>query len=149
MQRSIEQAAFRAGGGDYSAPIVTVGDFLKDECKTEPSRVLPTYMNGNAVRLASPSAYLPPFACQGIKNALSAFGGRIKGFDAADAVLCGAETRSSAPVRVMRNEERLAVGMQNIYPMGEGAGYAGGITSAAIDGVRSALSLMAKYKPVK
>jgi len=147
MQRSIERAAFQAGGGDYSAPSLTVGDFLAGKCTTEPRRVLPTYMNGSGVRLASPDAYLPPFAVEGIRSALTAFGKQIEGFDASDAVLSGAETRSSAPVRIMRTDDRVALGMQNVYPMGEGAGYAGGITSAAIDGVRSALAFMAKYKP--
>ncbi len=146
MQRDIERAAFRAGGGDYAAPVITVGDFLADRCERAPSRVLPTYMDGKGVRLAHPSAYLPSFVTEGIKGALSSFGRRIEGFDAKDAVLTGAETRSSSPVRLLRGEDRLALGMQNVYPAGEGAGYAGGITSAAIDGVRTALALMAKYK---
>ncbi len=149
MQRRIEQAAFRAGGDDYAAPVITVGDFLSGACKTEPSYVLPTYMEGKGVRLASPSSYLPLFVTEGIRNALCAFGRRIEGFDRPEAVLTGAETRSSAPVRIVRGEDRLAVGMRNIYPVGEGAGYAGGITSAAIDGVRSALALMKKYKQLQ
>ena len=146
FQEGIEHAAFLAGGGDFSAPMITVGDFLEGKCQSEPSRVMPTYMNGG-VRLSHPECYLPSFAVQGIRNALGAFGKQIEGFDAKDAVLTGAETRSSAPVRILRTSERTALGMSNIYPVGEGAGYAGGITSAAIDGVRTALALIEKYKP--
>ncbi len=149
MQRRIEQAAFLAGGKDYAAPMITVGDFLADTCQKEPSYILPTYMEGKGVRLASASSYLPAFVTTGIKNALTAFGRQIEGFDRPDAVLTGAETRSSAPVRILRGEDRVAIGMQNVYPSGEGAGYAGGITSAAIDGVRTALALMAKYRQDK
>ena len=146
FQEKIERAAFLSGGGDFSAPVITVGDFLEGTCGSEPSRILPSYMNGG-VRLASPGGYLPDFAVKGIRNALFAFDAQIEGFAAKDAVLTGAETRSSAPVRILRTPERTALGMPNIYPIGEGAGYAGGITSAAIDGVRTALSIMEKYKP--
>ena len=146
FQEGIERAAFLAGGGDYSAPVVTVGDFLDGKASAEPSRVMPTYMNGG-VRIASPEGYLPSFATEGIRRALRAFGRKIEGFDARDAVLSGAETRSSAPVRILRTEKRTALGEENVYPVGEGAGYAGGITSASIDGVRSALALMEEYKP--
>ncbi len=145
FQRRIEQAAYCAGGNDFSAPCVTVGDFLSSRVGTEPARVLPTYMNGEGVRLASPDAYLPSFVCEGIRAALPAFGRQIEGFAAADALLTGAETRTSAPVRLLRTEDGRALGYENLYPAGEGAGYAGGITSAAVDGIRAALSLMAKY----
>ncbi len=146
FQEKIERAAFLAGGGDFSAPFITVGDFLGGKCESDPSRILPTYMNGG-VCLARVESYLPDFAVRGIRNALCAFDAQIKGFAVPDAVLTGAETRSSSPVRILRTAERTALGMPNIYPVGEGAGYAGGITSAAIDGVRTALALMEKYKP--
>ncbi len=146
FQRRIERAAFEAGGGDYSAPIITVGDFLTDACSAEPRLITPTYMNGAGVKLARPEKYLPQLVCDSIKNAITAFDRKIEGFAASDAVLTGAETRTSAPVRILRNSESLALGFDNIYPAGEGAGYAGGITSAAIDGVRCALALMKKYK---
>ena len=143
FQRRIERAAFKAGGGDYCAPIITVGDLLADQCKTMPSRILPSYMSGKNVNLASPDSYLPDFVCQGLKSAIVYFDKKIKGFAAPDAVLTGAETRTSAPLRVLRNNDtRLAIGFKNIYPAGEGAGYAGGITSAAVDGAKSALALM-------
>lgn len=146
FQEGIERAAFLAGGGDFSAPYITVGDFLEDKCESDPSRILPTYMNGG-VRRAKVESYLPDFAVRGIRGALGAFDAQIKGFAARDAVLTGAETRSSSPVRILRTGERTALGMPAVYPVGEGAGYAGGITSAAIDGVRTALSIMEKYKP--
>nr|MBE6544772.1 hypothetical protein [Oscillospiraceae bacterium] len=146
FQRRIERAAFTAGGGNYSAPIITVGDFLSDRCSTMPNRILPEYMSGKNVKLARPEAYLPGFVCDGIKSALTAFDRKINGFATPDAVLTGAETRTSAPVRILRDKEtRLAIGFENIFPAGEGAGYAGGITSAAVDGAKSALALMKIY----
>ena len=148
FQRKIERDAYVAGGKDYSAPIITVGDFLNGGCSREPSSVIPTYMNSSATHLARPETYLPGFVTEQIKKALGSFDRKIAGFAANDAVLTGAETRTSAPVRILRNSEtRLALGYDNIYPAGEGAGYAGGITSAAIDGLRCALALMKVYKP--
>ncbi len=146
FQREIERSAYRAGGGDYSAPIITMGDFMKHECKHEPTRIFPTYMDGKGVRLASPDDYLPAFICDALRGAMPAFDKRIHGFMTLDACLTGAETRTSAPLRILRNSEtRTAVGCTNLYPAGEGAGYAGGITSAALDGLRCALSLMQRY----
>lgn len=147
FQEQIERSAFVAGGADYSAPIITVSDLLSGKVATQPDRVRPTYMDGDGCRLADPAAYLPTFAVEGLKKALPAFDGRIKGFAAPYAVLTGAETRTSAPVRILRDEGRLALGTQNVYPCGEGAGYAGGITSAAIDGLRTAMEMMGRYSP--
>lgn len=148
FQRKIERAAFCAGGSNYSAPIVTVGDFIDGKCKNEPTDIIPTYRGGKFVKLASPETYLPGFVCNEIKNALGDFDRKISGFADKLAILTGAETRTSAPIRILRdNETRLAVGYGNFYPAGEGAGYAGGITSAAIDGIRTALALMKKFKP--
>ena len=147
FQRKIERGAFKAGGGDYRAPIITVGDFLEGKLSSEPCRILPSYMDGKNCTLASPDEYLPNFVTSSIRNALSAFDKKIHGFACPDAVLTGAETRTSAPVRILRDPEtRLAVGKSNFYPAGEGAGYAGGITSAAIDGLKTAISLMTKFK---
>jgi uncharacterized FAD-dependent dehydrogenase len=149
FQRKIEKRAFKVGNSTYAAPIITVGDFLSDKLAAEPKRVLPTYMNGENVRLARPEKYLPEFVCSSIKNALVAFDKRICGFAAGDAVLTGAETRTSAPVRILRNSEtHLAIGYSNLYPAGEGAGYAGGITSAAIDGIKTAIAFMKQYQPI-
>lgn len=149
FQRMIENAAFAAGGRDYSAPIITVGDFINGVCVSEPSRVCPTYMNSTHTKLCSPEKYLPVFVCNSIKNALFDFNNKIHGFSAHDAVLTGAETRSSAPVRILRDSDtRIAFGTDNVYPCGEGAGYAGGITSAAIDGIKTAIAVMKKYRPL-
>lgn len=150
FQRRIERSAFVAGGGDYTAPIATVGDFISGGCGSEPCRIMPTYMNGSNVKLADPGEVFPEFITKALKDALVAFDGRISGFAAKDAVLTCAETRTSAPVRIMRDSvSGLATGYDNLYPSGEGAGYAGGITSAAIDGVRCAMALMQKYKPTQ
>ena len=149
FQRKIEKAAYIAGGSNYSAPIITLGDFMSDKCTTEPRVVVPTYMQGKNVRLASPESYLPDFITQSIKNALISFDKKISGFASSDAVLTGAETRTSAPIRILRDKNlRFAIGREDIYPTGEGAGYAGGITSAAIDGINTALAIMKKYKPI-
>ena len=148
FQRKIERAAFVAGGSDYSAPIITVGDFLSGELKHTPSNVLPSYMDGSGVKLSRPEEYLPLFITENIKSGLFDFDKKIKGFASLSAVLTGPETRTSSPVRIIRDiTTGLATGFTNLYPAGEGAGYAGGITSAAIDGVRTALEIMKKYLP--
>ena len=148
FQRKIERAAFKAGGGNYRAPIITVGDFLSDKLENEPTRVIPSYRQGKHVTLAKPSEYLPDFVCNSIKNAIMNFDKKIHGFANSYAILTGAETRTSAPLRILRNTEtRLAIGSEYIYPCGEGAGYAGGITSAAIDGLKTALAVIKRFKP--
>jgi uncharacterized FAD-dependent dehydrogenase len=147
FQRKIERAAYKAGGSNYFAPIITVGDFLSGELKTEPKRIIPEYMCQSQTKLARPEEYLPSFVTKGISSALIDFDKKIKGFAIPDAVLTGAETRTSAPVRIIRDfESRLATGYLNLFPAGEGAGYAGGITSAAIDGIKSAIALMKIYR---
>ncbi len=148
FQRMIERAAFNSCGGDYSAPIITAGDFINGVCVNEPTRVCPSYMNSTHTRLCSPEKYLPGFVCDSIKNALLNFNHKISGFASSDAILTGAETRSSAPIRILRDSDsRIAFGTDNIYPCGEGAGYAGGITSAAIDGIKTAITIMKRFKP--
>ena len=150
FQHQIEKAAFHAAGGDYAVPVITLGDFLAGRCCTLPSRIQPTYMGGNAYRLASPDEYLPQFASAALRDAFPAFGKKIYGFDCTDAILSGAETRTSAPIRILRGEDtRTVIGYRNLYPMGEGAGYAGGITSAALDGIRTALAFMSVYAPMQ
>ncbi len=148
FQRKIERLAFSAAGSDYAAPVITVGDFLADKCVTEPYNIKPTYMSGSKVKLASPDKYLPKFVTSSIAEALQSFNDKIKGFSDPSAILTGAETRTSAPIRILREfDTRIAISQNNIYPAGEGAGYAGGITSAAIDGIKTALSIMKRYKP--
>ncbi len=149
FQQHIEQSAFKSAGSNYHAPIITVGDFVNGECKTLPTKVNPSYMGGVGVSLTSPSLYLPSFVTENIKQALKHFNTRIYGFSADYAILTGPETRTSAPIRILRdNTTRLALGTDNIYPAGEGAGYAGGITSAAIDGLKTAIEIIKKYAPL-
>ncbi len=145
--RRIEQAAYRAGGGDYSAPVTTVGDFLNGGSGALPTDIRPTYMGGEGVRAAAPEAYLPDFVTKSLARGLRAFDRRIAGFAAPTAVLTGAETRTSAPIRIPRTAERHLAALPNLYPAGEGAGYAGGITSAALDGLRCAMALIGRYRP--
>lgn len=144
FQRKIERAAFSAGGGDYSCPLQTVGDFLNNKRGTSPTRVTPTYMGGNKYKLAEMDSVLPDFVCERLRFGISAFDKKIHGFAADDAILLGAETRTSSPLRIMRGEDMVAIGKRNIYPCGEGAGYAGGITSAAVDGVKVAMAILKK-----
>ena len=146
FQRKIEKAAFVAGGEDYSAPAVTVGDFLNGRAMTEPYDVFPSYRRGK-YKIVSPDSYLPAPVPGAIRDALYAFDRKIRGFASDGAVLTGAETRTSAPIRILRSKtERTALGYENLYPAGEGAGYAGGITSAATDGIHTAAALMKKYR---
>ena len=148
FQRRIEQAAFRLGGGDYFAPMMTVGDLLGGKQGSSPTRVLPTYRNGR-VRPADFDGLFPKFVTEGLCRGLRSFGRKIAGYDAPDTVLTAAETRTSAPLRILRVPETMtAIGQDRIYPAGEGAGYAGGITSAAVDGVRVAMALMERFAPL-
>jgi len=145
FQREIEKRAFAAGGGGYKAPVQTLGDFLSGKRGSEPLKVEPTYMGGK-VALSDLSSVLPAFVTEMLREGISSFASQISGFDAPYALLTGVETRTSAPIRMVRTESGCAVGHDNIYTCGEGAGYAGGITSAAVDGISSALKMMARYK---
>ena len=146
FQRRIERAAFVAGGSDYSVPVQTVGDFLNgDRAVTAPGRVKPSYRGGEHYRLAPVSATLPEYVCNSLRYGLRSFDRKVKGYAMPEAVLSAAETRTSAPVRILRGSDFCAVGEAGIYPCGEGAGYAGGITSAAVDGVKVAEAILTKY----
>jgi uncharacterized FAD-dependent dehydrogenase len=125
----------------------TVGDFLEGRVGSEPATVLPSYRDGR-VKIADMNSVLPEFVCRGLKRGIVSFDRKLSGFSASDAILTGVETRTSAPVRIMRNEELVAIAKSAVYPCGEGAGYAGGITSAAIDGIRVAVKIMARFAPV-
>lgn len=145
FQRRLERAAYLAGGGDYYAPIMTMGDFLNGTRGSVPSRILPSYRDGK-VRVSDFETIFPPFVVDALRYGMRSFGQRLKGYDAPDAVLTAAETRTSAPLRILRDPQGMtALGHDRIYPCGEGAGYAGGITSAAVDGLRSAQALMARF----
>ena len=148
FQRKIERAAYLSGGGGYAVPVQTVGDFMSGKSGSEPSYVMPTYMNGENFKVASVDDVLPHFVCSSLRYGLASFDKKIKGFARPDALLSAAETRTSAPVRILRGENMTALGKERIYPCGEGAGYAGGITSAAVDGIKVAMALMKKYRPI-
>lgn len=136
LQRGCEKAAYAAGGGGYAAPAQLVGDFLQDAVSSAGGSVVPTYPRGVAWGKVDPC--LPDYVSETLRAAIPLMGRRLRGFDVADAVLTGVETRSSSPVRVTRGSDGQAVGTLGLYPCGEGAGYAGGIMSAAADGIRCA-----------
>ncbi len=149
FQRNLEQAAFRVGGGTYAAPCQTFGDFVSGKQGSEPKRILPTYRGGDVV-MSDFHTILPGFICSMLQEGIRSFGKKIRGFDAADVPMTGVETRTSAPVRILREDVSLcAPGYDRIYPCGEGAGYAGGIMSAAVDGIRVAQAILARYKRPK
>ena len=139
-QEQIEEAAFRAGGGNYYAPAQLVGDFLKGVPSTGPGHVQPTYRPG--VTWCDLHTVLPEKLTRALAEALPKLDGNLKGFADADSVLTAPETRSSSPVKIPRDETKQSVGLKGLYPAGEGAGYAGGIMSAAIDGILCAEALM-------
>ncbi len=137
FQRRWESRAFELGGGNYCAPGQLVGDFLAGRASTKFGEVQPSYTPG--VHLTDLSTALPDYAIAAIREALPAFAKQIKGFDLPDAVLTGVETRTSSPIRIKRNDGDLqSINTGGLYPTGEGAGYAGGILSAAVDGIRVA-----------
>ena len=139
-QRQIEEAAFAAGGGNYRAPAQTVGDFLADRPSTCAGEVKPTYRPG--VTWCDLRQVLPERIVRSLKEALPQLDNNLKGFASPDAVLTAPETRSSSPVRINRDETSQSVTLRGLYPCGEGAGYAGGIMSAAIDGIQCAEALL-------
>ncbi|MBQ7519243.1 MAG: hypothetical protein IJU12_02910 [Clostridia bacterium] len=143
MQRQWEKSAFLAGGGGYYAPAQRSEDFLTGRASTRLGDVTPTYRPG--VTLTDLAAVLPDFALAGLRAAIPILGRRLRGFDHPDAVLTGIEARSSSPVRIPRGET-LESNIAGLYPAGEGAGYAGGIMSAAVDGLRVAEALVSKYR---
>jgi uncharacterized protein len=136
LQRRLEEQAFELGGGTYEAPGQLVGDFLAGRPSQSLGTVKPSYTPG--VRLGDLGASLPDYAIAAIREALPAFDKKIKGFAMADALLTGVETRTSSPIRIKRNEAYQSLNTQGLYPAGEGAGYAGGILSAGIDGIKVA-----------
>lgn len=142
LQREIEQAAFRAAGGNYKAPCITAGMLLGNTADFEIGKVKPTYKPG--VAYADPREYLPEYAVSSIKQALPMFAAKIDCFGDNEAILTGPETRSSSPVRITRGETLESVSVKGLYPCGEGAGYAGGIVSSAVDGIRCALAVLGK-----
>lgn len=146
-QRNLERAAFLSANGNYYAPVQTVGDFIKGEHGHEPTKVLPSYMGGNRCTVSDLSRILPEYITSELKRGIVSFGKKLSGFDSETAVLTGVETRTSSPIRIIRNDEFTTPQCDLVYPCGEGAGYAGGITSAAVDGIRVAEKIISKYRP--
>jgi uncharacterized FAD-dependent dehydrogenase len=137
LQERLEARAFELGGGDYCAPAQLVGDFLRGVPSTQLGEVEPSYKPG--VKLGDLAPSLPTYAIDAIREALPAFAKQIRGYDRDDAVLTGVETRTSSPVRITRDHDTLqSLNTRGLYPAGEGAGYAGGILSAGVDGIKVA-----------
>ncbi len=143
FQRNLEKQAFIQAGGNYKAPVQTMQDFYDEKATNEPKRIMPTYMDGYT-QVTDINKILPKFVCDYLKLGFNRFGKKIQGYDAKDVVLTGVETRTSAPVRIMRTEKYNMLNDSTVYPCGEGAGYAGGIMSAAIDGLNVALAILDK-----
>jgi hypothetical protein len=137
LQERLETLAFEMGGGDYSAPAQLVGDFVAGRASTALGEVQPSYKPG--IRLTDLAPLLPPDAIAAMREALPVFGRQIRGFDRDDALLTGIETRTSSPLRITRDVDTLqSLGLRGLFPGGEGAGYAGGILSAGVDGIKVA-----------
>ncbi len=136
FQRHWEERAFELGGGSYEAPAQRLEDFLAARASAGPGEVIPSYQPG--VRWGDLSEALPAYTIDALREALPAFARKIVGFTLPDAVLTGVETRTSAPIRITRDEDRQSRNTRGLYPTGEGAGYAGGILSAAVDGIKTA-----------
>ncbi len=143
FQHNIEKKAFLLAGNDNSAPISTLGYFLGRNSQNEPCSVLPTYTG--KTELCDIKPIFPDFVNDMLKIGFQKFESNIKGFSCDDAILTAPETRTSSPVRILRNADYNSKRHSGIYPCGEGAGYAGGITSAAVDGIKAAVSFMKKY----
>jgi len=144
FQRDIEQNAFIAGGGNYGVPVCLCGDFIRGKKSKYIGKVVPSCKP--SYKFAFPDEYLPEFVCHTLRNGIIQMGNKIKGFDAPDSVITGVESRSSSPVRINRNEAFQSVSLKGLYPCGEGAGYAGGIVSAGVDGVKCAELLLKNFR---
>ncbi|MCM1507166.1 MAG: hypothetical protein NC177_08550 [Ruminococcus flavefaciens] len=144
FQRELEEKAFVAGGSDYSAPVSLVGDFMEGRLSEKFGSVKPSYRP--AVKFARPEEYLPDFVCETLRLGIKEMSRKIKSFGSPEAVLTGIESRSSSPVRVDRNENLQSVNLGGLFPCGEGAGYAGGIMSSAVDGMKCAEAVLKKIK---
>lgn len=140
FQQDLEQKAYMAGGEGYSAPVCTVGDLLNRKITDEFGRVQPSYRP--SYKKVLPDEYLPDYICESLRLGLKEMGKKINGFDDPESVLTGIESRSSSPVRINRGDNLQSLSLNGLYPCGEGAGYAGGIISAAIDGIRCAEAII-------
>ncbi len=143
FQRAIESKAYELGGSNYEAPGQLVGDFLAGKASTQFGTVIPSYKPG--VHLTDLATSLPDYAIEAIREAIPAFEKQIKGFSLKDAVLTGVETRTSSPLRITRGVDFQSLNIKGLYPAGEGAGYAGGILSAGVDGIKVAEAVALDY----
>jgi uncharacterized protein len=139
LQRELEARAYTLGGGTYEAPSQLVGDFVAQKASTALGTVEPSYRPG--VKLGDLATALPAYAIEAMREAIPVFGRKIKGYDMADALLTGVETRTSSPLRITRGSDFQSLNTRGLYPAGEGAGYAGGILSAGVDGIKVAEAL--------
>ena len=147
FQRQLEQNAFRVAGGGYQAPIQLLGDFLRDRPSHRLGAVEPSYPRG--FTFCRMDDLLPEQVCGLLRRSLPGFGRKIPGYDREDTVLTGVETRTSSPIRIPRGADLCSLSARGLIPCGEGAGYAGGIVSAAVDGIRAAEAIMAQYAPLE
>jgi len=143
FQRRLEKSAYLAGGGEYRAPVQLLGDYIKNRTSEKFGAVIPTYARGCS--FYDLNKLLTEDMNSAIKKGVADFDRRLKGFMKYDAVLTGIESRSSSPLRILRTDNLCGVNVTNLYPCGEGCGYAGGIMSAAVDGIRVALKIIEKY----
>lgn len=142
LQRDVERAAFRLGGGDYKAPVQTVKDFFDGRRSERLYGVKPTYSRG--FELSDLNEGIPRFISDNLKTGIKDMGAKLKGFDSGEAVLTGYETRSSSPVRILRGDNAESVSVENLFPCGEGCGYAGGIMSAAAERAKPSVAIPAE-----
>jgi uncharacterized FAD-dependent dehydrogenase len=143
FQRHYESLAFKLGGSNYKAPVQLVGDFMKDRLSTKLGKVTPSYTGGYEFKELKNC--LPDYVVEALKEGIRNFDNKIKGYASEDAILTGIETRTSAPVRIHRDKTLESINVCGLYPTGEGAGFAGGIISAAVDGIRVAEHIIEKF----
>ena len=140
FQKDLEEKAFVLGGSNYYAPIQKVGDFLENKKTEKIGTIIPTYKPG--VTFANLNDILPSFVSDTLKEGIKYFDTKIKGFANEDAIMTGVETRSSSPVKIVRDDSLQSETVKGLYPCGEGPGYAGGIMSAAVDGIKCAIAIL-------
>ena len=148
LQRQLESHAYVLGGSNYAAPAQLIGDFLANKPSEQFGQVVPSYTPG--VHLTNLDSTLPAFAIEAIREAIPVFAKQVKGYDLADGLLTGVETRTSSPIRIKRDDNSLqSINTKGLYPCGEGAGYAGGILSAGVDGIKVAEAVMMDINAAK
>ncbi len=147
FQRELEKKAFQMGGGNFHAPVQKIEDFLSGRVSASFGEVIPSYKPG--VEFADLSKLFPSYITDGLKKGLTEFDRKIKGFSGHGAIMTGVETRTSSPVRIVRGENLESINVSGVYPAGEGAGYAGGIISSAVDGLKIGEEVIKKYRPLE